>query len=122
MSRPRLTCGRFRSARMAASASSNAVRCPLCGSASFGLERRRQMLRDGVGQRERPGKTGLGSQADQTRTAKMFMLTIQEIQRAVSGAAHTAELLNNAFGQGVEIGHRADFSGETSHQIQEMCG
>jgi hypothetical protein len=49
-----------------------------------------------VGQRERPGKTGLGSQADQTRTAKMFMLTIQEIQRAVSGAAHTAELLNNA--------------------------
>ena len=80
------------------------------------------MLRDGVGQWERTGKTGLGSQADQARTTKMFMLTIQEIQGAVSGAAHTAELLNNAFGQGVEIGHRADFGGETSHQIQEMCG
>ena len=80
------------------------------------------MLRDGVGQWERTGKTGLGGQADQARTTKMFMLTIQEIQRAVSGAAHTAELLNNAFGQGAEIGHRADFGGETSHQIQEMCG
>ena len=80
------------------------------------------MLRDGVGQWERTGKTGLGGQADQARTTKMFMLTIQEIQGAVSGAAHTAEFLNNAFGQGAEIGHRADFGGETSHQIQEMYG
>ena len=91
------------------------------GHARGRLERRRQMLRDGMGQCERTGKTGLGGQADQARTAKMFMLTIQEIQRAVRGSADTAELLNNAFGQGAEIGHRADFGGETGHQIQEMC-
>jgi hypothetical protein len=75
-----------------------------------------------MGQRHGSGKAGLSGEADQGGTPKMLMFTVQEIEGAVRGPTHAAKLLNNAFGQGADIGHCPDFGGKTSHQVQKIRG
>ena len=80
------------------------------------------MLGDHVSERKRRGKAGFCSNADKARAPKMFMLAVQQINGAVTRAADPAQLLNDALAQSAKIGHRAEFGGETSDQIQQFCG
>ena len=89
----------------------------LCGPGGGTYE----LLRDRVRQRERGRTTGWGSKADRAGTPKVFMFPVQQIERTMNGAAHTAKLLDDALTQCAQIGHCADFGGESSDQVQEIC-